>query len=164
MMCRKVQPHLLDFTRHQLSLDDETAIERHLAGCAACRKILAEEVSLAGRLAGTKPLMEPADMWECVRTLRNATSPVAVRAPWWTAVFGQGHARAWTLAFGTTAASLALLFLPNRTVRIPASPSVEAVSALQSTVQTVTQSDDPLGDFTEARWQAVYGNNGEGSI
>lgn len=164
MMCGKVQPHLLDYTRHQLSLDDETAIAGHLAACADCRKVLAEEVSLAGQLAGTKPVMEPADMWERVRALRNVPAPIAVRTPWWTTVFVHGNARTWSLAFGTTAVSLALLFLPNRTVRIPASPSLEAVSALQSTSQTVTQSDDPLGDFTEARWQAVYGNNGEGSI
>jgi len=137
---------------------------KHIAACAACRRVLAEETALAHRLALTAPPTAPAEMWERVRALRNTPSPTAVHSPWWNVVFGGAHTRAWGLAVGTTAASLALLFLPSRTVPLPASPSAEAVSALQTTQQTVTQSDDPLADFSEAQWQAVYGTGKKDSI
>ncbi len=59
--CRQAEEDLIGYLKGGLSIRDRERLERHLAGCASCRKLLAEEKRLFARFSGLEKEELPPD-------------------------------------------------------------------------------------------------------
>jgi anti-sigma factor RsiW len=72
MDCADVWEVLEEYRRRELSAETAAAVEAHLAGCPACRRLLAESEALAGRIRALPRPPAPPALVRAVRRLDGA--------------------------------------------------------------------------------------------
>jgi anti-sigma factor RsiW len=150
MNCEQIQPKLLDLSRGRLSAFDKKETKEHLAGCPACRALLAEEEALDHRLMDLPVAVPRTDLWPLVRSSVRRHEPVMARLR---SVFGAPRR---ALAAGLAVAAAAAVIIVTSPARQPQVTKTEthAVLVYQSAQPTAAW-DDPMGDNTERVLAAI---------
>ena len=149
MNCEEIQPKLLDYSRSQTSALETKDIREHLAGCAECRQVLAEETALDAALRDMPTAAPRTDLWPLVRTSVRGRRPLSARLR---AMFARPK-RALAAALATAVAATAVvLVVPDRNQ--PAPIETKAVVVYQN-AQPSGAYDDPMGDNTSRILAAI---------
>jgi|SRR5271155_3527438 len=107
--CFDIEERLSDYVDGVLSAEDRAAFDAHLAGCAGCPALVAQVRSLAHRLPGLEPAVEPT--WLVFRILEATTGAVRQkRESAWKRIFAGMLAPRFAVGLGAVAATIFILF------------------------------------------------------
>jgi anti-sigma factor RsiW len=152
-------PDLIAYRRGELGPDDRARVERHLAGCPACRQTLAAHDALLAALAAARPGPPPVD-WQRYRATLRAR--VARQRGW----LGRPGLAPLALSAVAAAAVALVLHLPARPPAAPpvlvtgTEPTADDVDLLQN--YAVVERLDLLEDLDVVRHLDRLLASGEG--
>jgi predicted anti-sigma-YlaC factor YlaD len=113
MRCRRVQPHLLDFSTGRLEAGTAGAVQAHLERCADCRRVLRREQRMATLLGAITRVAPRTDAWTSVEA---AIGSAPSRRRW-----KRWQPMAWTGGLAAAAALTISLITP--TIQTPVTPT-----------------------------------------
>jgi anti-sigma factor RsiW len=138
MSCNRIESRILPYVDGRLKASEQREVEKHLAGCAACRVRVNEFRAVSG-LLDELPQIEPSPAFDARVRARVAAEPV--KQSWWAWV-----ALSPRVAFAASMLLLATLWMGWRQDHNGAPPPVDQQEQIASDLP-VLENYDVLSNF-----------------
>lgn len=138
MSCSRMEKWILPYVDGRLKTSEQRDVEKHLAGCAACRLRVNEFRAVSG-LIDELPQIEPSEAFDLRVHARVAAEPV--RKSWW-----GWYAPSPRVAFAASALLLASIWFGSRPVLGPTSGTTGSAN-IDANDLPVLENYDILANF-----------------
>jgi len=138
MSCERMENRILPYVDGRLKVSEQREVEKHLAGCAACRVRVSEFRAVSGLLEEL-PQIEPSGAFDARVRARVAAEPV--KQSWWAWLAPSPR-----VAFAASMLLLATIWIGSRpTDRAPAGPPIDEAQIVND--MPVLENYDVLSNF-----------------
>jgi anti-sigma factor RsiW len=138
MSCERMENRILPYVDGRLKAGEQREVEKHLAGCAACRVRVSEFRAVSGLLEEL-PQIEPSGAFDARVRARVAAEPV--KQSWWAWMAPSPR-----VALAASMLLLAMVWIGSRPMdRAPAGPPVDEAQIVND--MPVLENYDVLSNF-----------------
>jgi anti-sigma factor RsiW len=171
MNCQKMHPLLSEYIDNALSARATWEVDKHLAACHHCTRMLNEMRRTVEAVASAPRFEVSGDFMEKLQARLANVEPEPPRRAWLNAleeVFRPRLRPVWGAALGTCALAVVMMISSKTPVvehPVTSGPSVPAMPAMVTVAQTqniALTANDPLGDAAAASMQASSESMTEG--
>lgn len=153
MSCSRMETKILAYVDGRLKESERLDVEKHLAGCAAC-KLRVTEFRAVSSLLDELPQIEPSEAFDLRVHALVAAEPV--KRSWWSSLVVSPR-----VAFAAAMLLLATVWIGTRSDQQPAISPVDA-PVVESADFDVISNFAPLSDLSQAADDDDDSDNGNG--